>query len=302
MNTTQRIQGIVPPLITPLLGPDRLDLAGLERLVEHMLAGGVHGFFILGTTGEGPSHPYTLRREVIAAVVRLVAGRVPVIAVVTDSAAEESVALARFAADAGATAVAIALPYYFPIGQADVRAYLAAIIPRLALPVLLYNIPSHVKLQIELPTIKVLLDSPHVIGIKDSSGDLTYFSGVLALAAARPDWSVLIGSEVHLADAVMAGAAGAIPSGANVHPRLYVRQYEAAKSRDTATIERLNEEIKELHTKLYCVGSDSPGAIKGIKFALSHLGICSEVLAEPLHPCGEESRAIIRDYVEKIRR
>jgi 4-hydroxy-tetrahydrodipicolinate synthase len=300
MKKSPRIEGIVPPVVTPLLAADRLDLPGLERLIEHMLAGGVHGLFILGTTGEGPSLPYALRREVISAVTKQVKERVPVIVAITDSAAEETVALAKFAADAGASAAALALPYYFPIRQTDVKAYFQAIVPRLPLPVLLYNMPSHVKLHIDLDTLAAFLTAPNVIGLKDSSGDLGYFHRALALAVSRPDWSFMMGSEILLADGIFAGGDGCIAGGANVHPRLFVRQYEAAKARDFKTVQLLQKEIIELNEKLYAEEPGSPGCIKGIKFALNELGICSDVLAEPLHPCGEPARKIIREFLKKI--
>src|SRR5512136_2166219 len=80
------VRGIIPPLVTPLRERDTLDAAGLERLIEHVLSGGVHGLFILGTTGEGPSLSYRLRREVISRTCRQVANRVPVLVGITDTA------------------------------------------------------------------------------------------------------------------------------------------------------------------------------------------------------------------------
>ena len=87
------LTGIVPPLVTPLRGRDELDLPGLERLLEHVLAGGVHGLFILGTTGEGPSLSYRLRRELIERVCRQVKRRAPVLVGITDTAFVESLNL-----------------------------------------------------------------------------------------------------------------------------------------------------------------------------------------------------------------
>src|SRR5262245_34459383 len=100
-------RGIIPPLATPLLDRDRLDPARLERLIEHVLAGGVHGVFILGTTGEGPSLSYRLRMEVIDQTCAMVAGRVPVLVGITDTSFVESVQLAEHAAEAGAQAVVL---------------------------------------------------------------------------------------------------------------------------------------------------------------------------------------------------
>src|SRR5947209_4451137 len=103
-------RGIIPPMVTPLRDRDALDVAGLERLVEHLLAGGVHGIFILGSTGEGPSLSHRLRQELIQRTCRLVAGRAPVMVGITDPAFVESVNLARAAAEAGAQALVLSAP------------------------------------------------------------------------------------------------------------------------------------------------------------------------------------------------
>src|SRR3954454_15133593 len=105
------LRGIIPPLVTPLLDRDRLDHAGLERLIEHVLGGGVHGLFLLGTTGEGPSLSYRLRRELVQRTCSLVKGRIPILVGITDTSFVESVSLARYAAEVGASAVVAAPPY-----------------------------------------------------------------------------------------------------------------------------------------------------------------------------------------------
>src|SRR5688500_15299138 len=108
--STIRMHGIIPPLVTPLIGRDEIDVAGLERLIEHVLAGGVHGLFILGTTGEAPSLSYRLRRELIERVCRQVKERVQVLVGITDTAFVESISLAGHAAECGATAVVLSTP------------------------------------------------------------------------------------------------------------------------------------------------------------------------------------------------
>src|SRR5438067_11401603 len=113
-----KLQGIIPPLITPLKGWDELDLAGLERLVEHVIAGGVQGVFILGTTGEGPGLSYRLRRELIERVCRQARERVPILVGITDTSYVEALGLACHAAYCGAQAVVASAPYYMPPGQA----------------------------------------------------------------------------------------------------------------------------------------------------------------------------------------
>ena len=134
MNT---LEGIIPPLVTPLRDRDTLDLDGLERLVEHVIDGGVSGLFILGTTGEAPSLSYRLRRQLIVRVCAQVRGRVPVFTGITDTSFVESVSLAQHAADAGADALVLALPYYFPAGQTELLEYISHLLPELPLPLML---------------------------------------------------------------------------------------------------------------------------------------------------------------------
>ncbi len=106
------LRGIIPPMVTPLLDRDTLDVPGLERLIEHILRGGVHGLFVLGTTGEAPSLSHRLRRELVERTCRQVNDRVPVLVGITDTAFVESVQMACIAAEAGASAVVLAPPYY----------------------------------------------------------------------------------------------------------------------------------------------------------------------------------------------
>ena len=138
------IKGIIPPMITPLKGNDELDREGAVRLTEHILAGGVHALFLLGTTGEAQSLTYRLRYEFVELVCKQVAGRVPVLVGVTDTSLDESVKLAAHAAACGAVGVVAAAPYYFAPSQQELIEYYTALADALPLPLYLYNMPSHV--------------------------------------------------------------------------------------------------------------------------------------------------------------
>ena len=172
------IQGIIPPLVTPLLNNDVLDVEGLERLIEHTIFGGVHGIFILGTTGEFASLSYKLRKKLIEQTCQLVNGRVPVLVGITDSAFTESLNLAKIAANCGADAVVLAPPYYFAAGQPELLEYLQRIMMQMPLPLFLYNMPSHTKVMFAPETVKAAAEIPGIIGMKDSSSDLVYFKQV----------------------------------------------------------------------------------------------------------------------------
>jgi dihydrodipicolinate synthase/N-acetylneuraminate lyase len=294
------LKGIIPPMITPLRGRDELDAPGLERLVEHIIAGGVSGLFILGTTGEGPSLSYRLRREFIEQTCRQVKGRVPVLVGITDTAFVESVNVANVAAAAGAAAVVLAPPYYLPEGQPELQEYVEHIISELPLPLFLYNMPSLTKVSFELDTVRRAMDNPRIIGLKDSSGNMIYFHQAAGLLKHRPDWSLLMGPEELLFDAVLAGGHGGVNGGANLFPKLYVKLFEAAQAGDLARARQLHAVVMQVTGQLYRIGRHSSSIIKGIKCALACLGICEDFLAEPFHRFRAEERSLVQSRLKEI--
>src|SRR5450432_2959238 len=123
MDLLRPFRGLITPMATPLASPDRLDVAGVDRLVANIVAGGVRALFILGTTGEGPSLSYRTRRELIDRVCRLAGTKVPVLVAITDTSRQESMDLANFAAGQGASGLVVAPPYYYPMTQVDLAGY-----------------------------------------------------------------------------------------------------------------------------------------------------------------------------------
>jgi 4-hydroxy-tetrahydrodipicolinate synthase len=294
------LTGIVPPMITPLLQRNQLDVAGLERLIEHILAGGVSGLFILGTSGEGPSLGYPLRRELIQRTCRQVRDRVPVLVGITDTIFDESVNMAKAAADAGAAAVVVAPPYYLHAAQPELLEYLDHLVPELPLPLYLYNMPSVTKVAFEIETLRRAMDYPRIIGLKDSSCNMFYFHQVLAVLHHRPDWPLLIGPEELLFDAVLAGGHGGVNGGANVFPGLYVKLFEVARAGDVACARQLHSAIMRVSGSLYRIGRHSSAIIKGIKGALNCLGVCEDYMAEPFHRFRGEERKVVQARVAEI--
>ncbi|HYW78577.1 MAG TPA: dihydrodipicolinate synthase family protein [Thermoguttaceae bacterium] len=277
------LRGIVPPLVTPLRERDQLDRDGLARLLNHVIEGGVAGIFILGTTGEAPSLSYRLRREMIRETIQLVDGRVPVLVGVTDTAFVESVELARHAADCGADAAVLTTPYYFPAGQTELTAYVQNIAPLIPLPLMLYNMPGLTKVWFEIETLRKLSSIESIIGVKDSSGDLDYFGKLCKLKAERPDWTILIGPESKLAEAHQLGGDGGVNGGANVMPRVFVECHQALCCGDEQKIAETREKIAAFH-EIYEIGKYASRHIKATKSALSLIGICSDLPADPFHP------------------
>jgi 2-dehydro-3-deoxy-D-pentonate aldolase len=299
--TTRRFHGIVPPVVTPLTDRDTLDVAGLERLIEHMIEGGVHGLFILGTTGEAPSLSYRLRREMIQLACQLTRNRVPVLVGITDTAFIESVALAKYAAESGADALVLTTPYYFPAGQTELMSYVEHLIPELPLPVMLYNIPSLTKVWFEVETLKKLTRIQQIVGIKDSSGDLEYYAKLVGLRDHRPDWSIMVGQEALLSKAIHLGGNGAVAGGANVFPKLFVDCYNATVAGEMDRIEKLNQLIQEFQP-IYDIGKYASRFIKATKCSLSVLDICDDFMAEPFHRFNPPERERVKQIIESIKK
>ena len=294
------LQGIIPPMITPMRDRDTLDLAGLERLVEHILDGDVHGLFILGTTGEGPSLSYRLRIELIERACHQVNGRIPVLVGITDTAFTESVRLAHVAAKAGASALVVAPPYYFSVSQTELLEYVEHLVPELPLPLFLYNMPSHTKTSFELETVRRAAELPDVLGIKDSSSDMIYFNGLISVCRDRPDFTVLIGREELLGESLLLGGQGGVSGGANLHPRLYVQLYEAAQKRDLDRLAALHSEVMKISTKIYSVGQSQSSYLRSLKCALSIVGICDDFMAEPFQRFKSSQRMQVKQQLQTL--
>jgi len=287
-------------MVTPLKDRDTLDVSGLERVIRHVLAGGVQGLFLLGTTGEGTSLSHRLRRELIERSSRLVAGRVPLLAGITDTSFVESVNLARAAAEAGADAVVLSPPYSMPEDQVELREYLEHILPELPLPLFLYNLPPLTKVAFELDVVRWALDQPRIVGMKDSSGSMIYFNRVREVTRVRAGWALLVGPEELLAEAVLLGGHGGVCAGANIFPRLYVELYDAAERGDLPRVRALHSMAMRVAEEIYRIGSHSSAVIKGVKCALSCLGLCDDFMAEPFHRFGEPERRRIQSALKAI--
>ncbi len=295
------LRGIIPPLVTPLLDNDTLDNEGLERLLEHIIDGGIHGIFILGTTGEFASLSYKIRKELISKTCKIVNRRVPVLAGISDSAFTESLNLANIASDCGADAVVLTPPYYFATGQPELLEYLRRIMKQMPLPLFIYNMPAHTKVVFQPETVKEAADIPGIIGMKDSSSDLAYLKSIQYALKDHHNFSFLIGPEEFLAEFILTGGHGGVNGGANMFPKLYVSLYNAALSRDFDTISRLQQKVMQISSTIYKVGHHGSSYLKGVKCALSVMGICNDFMAEPFHRFKELERHKIEQFLDDLK-
>lgn len=293
------VHGIIPPVVTPLLNDNEIDGEGLERLINHLLEGGVHGLFLLGTTGEGTSLSYKLRKDFVEKACRLVNKKVPVLAGITDTVFENSIQMAFAYKEAGADMLVVAPPYYNPLSQLELQHYLDDLAPRLPLPFLLYNIPSHTKIHLTLDTVSHARDLG-AAGIKDSSGDMNHILSLIETFEDSADFAVLTGTEIHISKSIQNGGHGAVPGGANLFPQLYVDFYNAIINKHHEKIEFIQSIILKINQTLYKFGHFPSGIILGIKSALEIQNICSGYAAHPLKQFNRETREEIKKLVEEL--
>jgi dihydrodipicolinate synthase/N-acetylneuraminate lyase len=295
------IMGIIPPVITPLINGNSIDVKGLEKLIEHIISGGVHGLFILGTTGEATSLSYEVRKELIKRTGELVNRRIPVVVGITDTSFYGSLEIAEYSEKTGMDAVVIAPPYYVPISQEEMREYLEDLVPRLPLPFLMYDMPSCTKMHMSIETIRKAKELG-AIGIKDSSGDMSYLFSIIREFKDSPEFSIITGTELFLPDTILHGGHGAVPGGANLFPGLFVDLYNASIERDLGKIAILRDKVMMIENTIYNVGKHKSGIIKGIKCALSVMNICNDYVALPFRKFKEEERNRIEQHIKELNR
>ena len=283
------LKGIIPPIVTPLKSDTELDEKGLKKLIDHIIGGGVHGVFLLGTTGEATNLSYELRKEFIQKACSYVNKKVPVMVGITDTCLQGSIEIANAAKDAGADALVISAPYYLPISQNEFITYLEQLIPLLPLPFMMYNMPSCTKMHMSVNTVRRAKELG-AIGIKDSSGNLPYMLSLIEEFKDSPEFAIIAGTEIFLPETIKAGGHGAVAGGANLFPALFVELYDASVNDDTEKIEQLREKLLLIEEKIYNVGAYSSKYVKTIKSALSAMGICNDYVAMPFRKFNETKR------------
>ncbi|GAB2499206.1 dihydrodipicolinate synthase family protein [Algoriphagus taiwanensis] len=301
MESNYTLFGIIPPMITPLNPDLSLDVKHTGILLEHLLEGGIHGLFILGTTGEFAGISQDVKSDLIRLTCRKVGSKIPVLVGITGCSLVESIDLASIAKDSGAKALVAAPPFYMNIGQEELQAYYLQLADSVNLPLMLYNMPSHTKMRIEIKNVEALAKHPNIIGIKDSSGDLAYFQELSKKFRDTPEFRIFVGPEEILASTLKMGGHGGVTGGANLFPKLYVQAFEAFQKNDLVRLEELQECILFLSDKLYQNATYKSSYLKGLKAAMSFEGLCQGILAPPLSAYSEGEKSIIKENFLQVK-
>ena len=295
-------QGIFCPMLTPLNHDERIDETSLRRLIDFLVDGGVHGIWVMGTTGEFALLHETERARAVALTVEQVAGRVPVIANVGDSSTALALRHARHAVEAGADALACTPPHYFPHSMDEVITHYRTL--KLAFPeqpLFIYNIPQTVKVRMTLEATLQLAREGTASGIKDSQNDLQWFRSLAAAMqqeGREAQFRLFLGTRTLIDVGVVAGAHGAIPANSNVVPRACVMAYEAAVAGDWAAA-RAAQALATRYDDLAEVahgGSSNAATLSSLKHVLRSWGIIDDAtVARP-------SRSLTPDEIAELNR
>ncbi|HWB99688.1 MAG TPA: dihydrodipicolinate synthase family protein [Bryobacteraceae bacterium] len=295
-----RLEGVVVPMVTPLTASGDVDGAGLDRLTEFLIAGGVHGLFALGSTGEFVSLTWEKQRQVLERLVRRAGKRVTVYAGVSSNCLDEIVSRAAEAAEIGADVAVVLPPCYYRLSQAELIRFYSYVADRSPLPVVMYNMPFRTNNNIEPATVDALSTHPRIVGIKDTVGDMARTLEILGRVRERDDFAYLHGNELLSLPAILYGARGLVPAIANFEPADLVAAYEAARRRDLANLPRWQARIQGLMRVFGLLESRPQDSttlrLKAIKAVLEIMGICESHMAQLDEPADSEQMEKIRQF------
>jgi len=295
--------GVVPPVVTPLTDAYEVDYPSFTRVLEHLIGGGVHGLFVLGSTSEVVFHGEATRRKIIDHAVKITNGRVPIFAGAIDPTTDRVIAHARVAQAAGVAAVVVTAPFYTRTNQAETIDHFRYVREALTIPVVAYDIPVCVGLKLERNTTVTLAREGAIIGLKDSSADDGNLRYVLADMKESPDFFAMTGSEIVVDSVLNMGAHGVVPGLANVDPAGYVRLWNLCRNGDMAGAKAEQERLCRLFEMVWIsLGRTSAGSagVGAFKTAMRRLGVIdTNIMARPQRSLNDAEAAridtILRD-------
>lgn len=278
-------KGSMPALVTPFSNGE-LDLDTLKRLVEWHIDQGSTALVPVGTTGESPTLTHEEHETVIAEVVKIAAGRVPVIAGAGSNNTVEGKRFVQFAAEVGADAALVVTPYYNRPTQRGLIAHFTELHDCADIPIVIYNIPGRSVIDMTPATMGELAKLERIIGVKDATGDIARVSQQRASCGA--DFIQLSGEDATALGFNAHGGVGCISVTANVAPKLCAEFQAATLAGDYAKALEYQDKLMPLHEAIFI----EPGLV-GAKYGLSKLDLCSEEVRLPLTGLEDSTKAAI---------
>jgi len=287
------VKGIIPAMVTPLDRNEEIDEAGIRGIINYLIDSGVHGIFVCGSQGESYALTEDEKKRVIEISVDEVNGRVPVYAGTGAVTTKMTIELSRYAVDVGADAVTIVTPYFIKPSQDELYMHYKRIAESVDSPILIYNNPGRTNVNLEAETVKKLAEIDNIVGIKDSSGDLTLTAQYIMKC---PDeFAVLAGRDSLILATLLYGGKGAVAATANVAPRLVVGIYENFIKGDLEKARELQFKILPLRLA-FSLGT-FPVVVKE---AMNLMRKPSGPAKSPVSPLPEEKKRKLKLLLEEL--
>lgn len=288
----QKLRGVFTPNLVPLDRRGEINEDELRRYVDWLIAGGVHGLYPNGSTGEFTRFTAPERQRIIRIVCDQAAGRVPVLAGAAEANVKETIAACELYYEYGARAVAIVSPFYYKLSPESVYAYFREIALHSPIDVTLYNIPMFAS-PIDVPTIKRLSEFERIIGIKDSSGDVAFMCRLIsAVRPLRPDFTFLTGWDVVLMPMLIMGADGGTNATSGIVPELMRKLYDLVQTGRLDEALPLQMRILEVFDAML-YSADFP---EGFRAAVELRGFDFGASRQPL----SETQKVDRDKLQRV--
>ena len=284
------LSGLFAAAVTPRTATGAIDIAAFDRVLDLLLASGADGVCLGGATAE---YPHASREERLRLIEHTAArlGQGALLVGIGAAAPTDVVPLGRAALDAGARAVLLSMPLFFPYQQEDLAAFSLHAAAEIGGPVLLYDLPSFTTPLATETVLAMLEHAPHVIGIKDSSGQADRLPQLASARGDRP-WRLLVGDDALLIDAIRQGWDGCISGTAGAFPELMIATTRAARAGDTASLGLLEPLLAELFGQMRVF--PTPWAIR---IALEARGIPVGPLPLPLSSGRVQQKAAFTAWI-----
>ncbi len=296
---TRDHRGVIVPMVTPVTADGRLDEPAVGRILEHFCAGGVHGVFVLGTTGEAPCVPAAMRDRLVRLTLERVRSRALIYAGISLHSLPESVAAGTEYLRRGVDAVVAHVPGHLEKRPQEALDFFAELASQLPGDLILYNMPLTTNVSLPIELCKETARRPRVIGIKDSENDAGRMARLLRELGDKKDFSVFIGTGPLMGKGLLLGAEGIVPSVGNLAPELCRRLYDLALAGDVAGTESMHRRLMEV-SGVYQNGRQLGPSIAALKAAMSWLGLCGPGTLPPLQPVNASERFQLRDKLAAL--
>ncbi len=284
--------GSMVALVTPMREDGAVDENSLAQLVEFHVENGTDALVVVGTTGEASTLDEEEHCKVIGRVVKMVKGRLPVIAGTGANSTREAIDLTRCAMQAGADACLLVTPYYIKPTQEGLYRHFKAVAEAVPIPQILYNVPGRTACDMSNDTVERLAGISNIIGIKDATGDMVRGNELIERCGDRID--VYSGDDATTLELMRLGGKGGISVTANVAPHAMHEMCAAALNGDFDQAETINKKLMPLHKNLFVEANPIP-----VKWALHEMGLIPGGIRLPLTMLSEQYHEQVRQAMKQ---